>query len=276
MKNFIIKFILLVIIIVTSTLLYARYIETNRLVTKEIPIIDNKINDDFDGLKIVHISDTHYKRVITEKYLNKLSKEINLLNPDIVVFTGDLIDKDSNITDDDITILKNFLNSINYKYGKYAVIGNHDYAIDIDTLNSIYNESNFKLLNNEVDIIYSKNNNKLYLGGISTGNFTDDDISKMIVNEDIYKILLFHEPDYASDLRNINANLLLSGHSHNGQVNIPILKKSFLPKNATKFYEEYYNINGTKMYISSGIGVSRVNFRLFNPPKINFYRINKN
>lgn len=263
------------LIIVTIIILYSRYIATIGLTTNEINIKNQTIESDFDGLKIVHFSDLHYKRIITKKRINKIIEEINLINPDLVVFTGDLIDHDSTITDTDIKYLKETLNNINSKYGKYTVLGNHDYSIDIDTLRDIYINSDFKLLENNYDIIYSENNKKLYIGGISTGEFNENTINNLQTNEEIYKILLLHEPDFIENVTNLNANLALSGHSHNGQINIPYIKKLFLPTGAKKYYEKYYKVNNTDLYISNGIGVSRVNFRLFNTPSINFYRINK-
>lgn len=271
----ILKIIVSLFLIITLLILYSRYIATSGLKTKEITLNNQNINTDFDGLKIVHFSDLHYKRIITKKRIDKIVEEINLINPDIVVFTGDLIDDDSNITDDDIDYLTDTLNKINYKYGKYAVLGNHDYSIDIETIRKIYNNSDFKLLENDYDILYSKNNNKIYIGGISTGEFNNEVINNLIISDNIYKILLLHEPDFIEDIKSINPNLALAGHSHNGQVNIPYIKKIFLPVNAKNYYEEYYKINNTEFYISSGIGVSRYNFRLFNTPSINFYRINK-
>ena len=271
----IIKIVLSIIIIITLTLLYSRYIGTRGLKTNEIALTNKLISKDFDGLKIVHFSDLHYKRIITKKRITELINEINLINPDIVVFTGDLIDDDSEIDDDDIKYLKEILTNIKSKYGKYAILGNHDYSIDIETIRNIYNESNFMLLENNFDYIYSKNNNKIYIGGISTGEFNKELISNIKTDENIYKIVLLHEPDFIEEISNLNANLALAGHSHNGQVNIPYIKKMFLPKNAKKYYKEYYKVNNTEFYISNGIGVSRYNFRLFNTPSINLYRIYK-
>lgn len=270
----ILKFIFILIIILTLIVLYSRYIEPTRLTTKEITINNQNIEKDFDGLKIVHFSDLHYKRIITKKRINKIIEEINLINPDIIVFTGDLIDSDSNITEDDIKYLEETLKKINSKYGKYAVLGNHDYSIDIEKIRQIYNNSDFNLLENSYDIIHSKNNQKLYIGGISTGEFNDNTIKELLITENIYKIILLHEPDFIDKTANLNANLALSGHSHNGQINIPYIKKIFLPTGAKKYYEEYYKVNNTELYISNGIGVSRINLRLFNTPSINFYRIN--
>lgn len=271
----VLKVFIIIITLIVLLLLYSRFIGTTGLITKEYTIKDNNISDDFDGIKIVHFSDLHYKRIITKDRIDKLINEIDLINPDIVIFTGDLIDQDSDITEDDISYLKETLSKINAKYGKYSVIGNHDYSIDIEVLRSIYKESNFNLLENSYDIIYGKNNNKLYIGGISTGAFSDTVLTKMNYNEECYKIIILHEPDYTDEIISLNPNLILGGHSHNGQVNIPHLKKYFVPTGSKKYYNEHYLVNNTNLYISSGIGVSRYNFRLFNHPSINFYRLNK-
>lgn len=272
----ILKIFITILILIILLLLYSRFIGTIGLITKEYTIKDNNISNDFDGIKIIHFSDIHYKRIITKDRIDKIINEINLINPDIVIFTGDLIDQDSNIEEDDITYLKEALSKINAKYGKYSVIGNHDYSIDIEVLRSIYKESNFNLLENSYDIIYGKNNNKLYIGGISTGAFSDTVLTKMNYNEECYKIIILHEPDYTDEIISLNPNLILGGHSHNGQVNISYLKKYFVPTGSKKYYDEHYLVNNINLYISSGIGVSRYNFRLFNHPSINFYRINKN
>ena len=271
----VLKVFIIIITLIVLLLLYSRFIGTIGLTTKEYTIKDNNISNDFDGIKIVHFSDMHYKRIITKDRIDKIINEINLINPDIVIFTGDLIDQDSDITEEDISYLKETLSKINAKYGKYSVIGNHDYSIDIEVLRSIYKESNFKLLENSYDIIYGKNNNKLYIGGISTGAFSDTVLTKMNYNEECYKIIILHEPDYTDEIISLNPNLILGGHSHNGQVNIPYLKKYFVPTGSKKYYNEHYLVNNTNLYISSGIGVSRYNFRLFNHPSINFYRLNK-
>ena len=171
------------------------------------------------------------------------------------------------------------LSSINSKYGKYAISGNHDYIKDIDKLKNIYISSNFIFMQNSYDIIYGNNNDKLFIGGVDTYSYDKADIDKTMEyfnnNDDInYKIILVHEPDYISEILNkYNVNLVLSGHSHNGQINIPYIKKLFLPYGSRKYYGNYYKVDNTDLYISSGIGESRINFRLFNRPSINFYRI---
>ena len=276
-----VSFFLIIFLLITLTIIYARYGGTSGLITKEYKIESSLIGEDFDGLKVVHFSDLHYLRVTNNDKLKEIVDEINLIKPDIVFFTGDLIDKDFTLTDKDKDDLINGLSSIKAKYGKYAVLGNHDYVKNIEIFKDIYSNSNFNLLQNSYDIIYSSNNDKLFIGGVDNYSYNEADINKVMEyfndNSDIsYKIILVHEPDYIDNiLTNYNVNLVLAGHSHNGQINIPYIKNFFLPYGSRKYYENYYKVNDTDLYISSGIGESSVNFRLFNKPSINFYRINR-
>ncbi|MGN1311662.1 MAG: metallophosphoesterase, partial [Bacilli bacterium] len=279
MKKFI-RFILILLLILSIITIYARYAGTNGLITKEYKIETKNIDNSFDGIKVIHFSDLHYLRIINKERLEQIVEEINLINPDIVIFTGDLIDKDYTASEEDKEDLIEELSSIKAKYGKYSIIGNHDYINNSDILNEIYTNSNFILLQNSYDIIYGKNNDKLFIGGLDTYSYNKADIDKVMNyfndNENInYKIILVHEPDYTDTILNkYNVDLILSGHSHNGQVNIPYIKNLFLPYGSREYYNNYYKINNTDLYVSSGIGESRLNFRLFNKPSINFYRIN--
>ena len=112
MKKFI-KFLLILILVITLTLLSARYIGTRGLITKEYKIETTEIPSSFDGLKIIHFSDLHYLRVTNQETLKTIVEEINLINPDIVFFTGDLIDKDFNLTDEEENELIKHLKNIN-------------------------------------------------------------------------------------------------------------------------------------------------------------------
>ena len=262
-------------------LVYARYVGTMGLDTKEYVITSTNLPDNFDGIKIVHFSDLHYNRAINKSKVKSIIDEINLINPDIVVFTGDLIDKDATLTDNDYNDLTNLLMKITARYGKYAIMGNHDYIKDKEKVVTVYNESNFNYLDNDYDIIYGKDNQKMFIGGINTVSYGQDDIAKTLnyLNEadDIgYRIVLVHEPDISSKIvKDYSVNLILAGHSHNGQVRLPIIGPIYTPPHAKKYYDNYYDINGTSLYVSSGIGVSMVNYRLWNHPSINFYRLNK-
>ena len=255
-----IRFLLIIILILSLLIIYARYGGTRGLITKEYQI-ETTIDDSFDGLKIVHFSDLHYLRITNKETTQSIIEEINLLNPDIVVFTGDLIDKDYKPNDKDISNLKELLTSIKSKYGKYSVLGEHDIKVE-DTIKDIYISSNFTLLDNSYDVIYGNNNNKLFIGGLSNNPDIDKVMNYFTENEDInYKIILVHEPDYIDTITSKynNTNLVLAGHSHNGQINIPYIKKLLLPEGSKKYYNNYYKVNNTNLYISS---TRRIKYKL--------------
>lgn len=275
------KFSFIIVLIIIGIILYARFIGTMGFDTKEYTIYSDDIPKGFDGIKIIHFSDLHYNRAITTSKVDKIVEEINLIGADIVVFTGDLIDKDSLLTEEDYEYLTNSFSKIYAKYGKYAVLGNHDYG-KIEKVTKIYVDGGFKYLDNNFDIIYNNKNEKIFVGGIGNVTYNMDDVDKTLEyfnsNNDIdYRIILVHEPDISNDIvDNYNVSLILAGHSHNGQIRLPIIGALYTPPYAKEYYDEHYLIDGTNLYISSGIGVSTINYRLWNRPSMNFYRINKN
>lgn len=274
------KFMISVILIIIGIILYARFIGTMGLETKEYAIYDKNLPSGFDGIKIVHFSDLHYNRAITSAKVDKIIEEINLINPDIVVFTGDLIDKDMIITDSDYEYLTKAFKRINSKYGKFSILGNHDYD-EMDKVIDVFNNSGFKYLENSYEIIYNDKNDKIFIGGIGNVSYDLDDIDKTMEyfnsNDDIdYKVMLLHEPDISKKIvEDYNVSLILAGHSHNGQVRLPLIGALYTPPGAKEYYDEHYVVDGANLYISSGIGVSTVNYRFWNRPSINFYRINR-
>ncbi len=270
----------IIIIIFIFTLLYARFIGAKGLEVHEYKITNSIISENFHGLKIVHISDLHYGRTIFKKELEQLVKKVNLLKPDIVVLTGDLIENDKSFKTN-THIISDILSKIEARINKYAISGNHD--VKFDTWETIINDSGFINLNDNYDIIYNGNDEALFIGGISSSYYdkkakekvnTINDAFNLLTNTKInYRILLMHEPDFVDEIDYNNFNLILAGHSHNGQVRIPFKGAIILPKYAKKYYKGYYKIQNTDMYISSGVGTSTVGFRLFNKPSINLYRL---
>ena len=274
------KFSIIFILIIIFIVLYARFIGTMGFNTKEYTLYENDLPGGFDGIKVVHFSDLHFNRAISRSKVDSIVSEINLINADLVLFTGDLIDRDMNLTNEDYSYLTKAFSKINAKYGKYAVLGNHDYH-QYDNVLKVFTDSGFKYLENSYDIVYNNKNQKIFIGGVGNVSYNLDDVDKMMEffnneNDVNYKIILVHEPDISDSIvDNYTVNLILAGHSHNGQVRLPIIGAIYTPPGAKKYYDEHYMIDDTNLYISSGIGVSSVNYRLWNRPSINFYRINK-
>lgn len=277
MKKKVIIISIIIVAIITIILLYARFIGTSGLKIKEYKIINLNIISEYHGLKVVHLTDIHYGTTINEKKLMNIVEKINFINPDIVVITGDLLDEKVEYNKDEII---NSLKQIKAKLGKYAISGNHDYPIE--NYNSIIKESGFTNLDNTYELIYNNTNQPIVISGISSNLIDTTDLNTKTekFNEyistngkPIYSILLIHEPDYIDNLDFNNYDLVLAGHSHNGQINIPLLKKLYLPDGSDKYIDGHYNIDNTDIFVSNGIGTSGVKFRLFSKPSFNFYRI---
>lgn len=276
----IIIFCLLFIIISCSILLYSHYIGTSGLITNEFNIKYSSISENIYGLKIVHISDIHYGTV-NEEELQNLVKKINLTKPDIVVFTGDLIDSEIDITSEEEQMISNYLNEIDANIGKYTIKGNED--IKNKNWDIIMENGGFINLNDNYKNIYFNDKDYILLVGMSSNYNNSDKINDKIKEtlNDLetsekkpnYSILIMHEPDFIDSIDYSKFNLVLAGHSHNGQIIIPGIGGIIKPKYAQKYNEKYYKLNTTEFYISGGLGTSQIDFRLFNRPSFNLYRL---
>lgn len=274
-------------ILIAGVLLYARYIGTSGLTVKEYKVTNSAIPEGFYGTKIVHLSDIHYGRTVKKAELKKIVEKVNHLHPDIIVLTGDLIDRNTMLNDRMASVISDILKNMEANLGKYAIQGNHDYKFD--KWATIISDSGFTNLNDRYDLIYKDSTKPIFLGGLSTNSYQKEKTleEKIKVMNDYfatrteqnkenfpdYKIMIMHEPDFIDEINPENYDLVLAGHSHNGQVRVPFIGAIILPPNAKKYYKPYYNVNGTDLYISSGIGTSTVNYRLFNRPSINLYRL---
>ena len=280
----------LIIILITAIIgllvfLYALFIGSKGLKVKEYKIEIENLLDEYHGLKIAHISDIHYDESISKEELEKVKDTINLLKPDIIVFTGDIVTK--NLNEEKIKEVSKIMKEMNANIGKYAIKGNHDY--NFKKWEMLFENSGFINLNDTFEIIYKNETTPIVISGISTNLYGTKNIKDKIepiytylnsfneddTNEPSYSILLLHEPDFIEEIDYNKFDLVLSGHSHNGQVRFPFIGALYTPIGSKKYYDEYYKIDNTDLYISSGIGTTYLNVRLFNRPSINFYRLTK-
>lgn len=277
--NPILKKILIILISLSIiTILYSSFIGNKIINIKEYKIESSVLPDSFHGLKIVQISDIHYGTTINQKQLDKIINQVNDLKPDIIFFTGDLVDKNITLTENTQKELIESLSNLKCSLYKYAIYGDED--LENNSYQEIIESSDFTLLENTSTLLYYKDSTPIQITGynpiITSPNYT---ILTNLVDEqdttDYYKIVLVHEPDSIDKFINYNPNLVLSGHSLGGLIKIPYLKPIFLPENSTKYYKDYYNINNTKLYISNGLGTSGINARLNNHPSISLYRLSK-
>lgn len=270
---FTIKSIIFIILFCIAFYSYTTYISTVKIEVREYRVKNKKIQDSLSGLKIIQLSDLHFGSTMFNENVKEIEKIINKRNPDIVVFTGDLINKDYKLESKEQEKLISYLKNIDASLGKYAILGDEDN----ESVATIFNQSDFTILRNEYELIYKDNNDAIILIGLTTKN---QDIDKAYSyfkeenhNSNIYTITLTHKPDTADEIVTHGADLILAGHSHNGNIRVPFINYPLYQYEGAKNYnQDYYKIDNTKLYISSGLGTTN-GFRLFCRPSINFFRI---
>lgn len=274
----ILKLSIIIIILTCSFFTYTTYISTTKIGVREYRVIDRKIPDSFNGLKIIQFSDLHYGSTMFNKDVKKIVKLINERHPDLIIFTGDLINKSYKLTSKEQENLAKELKKLNATLGKYAITGEEDG----DNFLTILNQSEFTILKNESDLIYNNTNEPIILIGLASYLSNEQDIDKAYTyfndanhNSNIYTITALHEPDAVEDLKEIHpSDLYLAGHSHNGNIRIPYFNYALKKDGAKTYDQDYYNVNGSKLYITSGLGTNNSNsIRLFCRPSINFFRL---
>ena len=268
-----VKIVIALVVITTLIILDGFFINSHGFKVNEIALYEN-ISDKYNGLKIVQISDIYYGNNVNKDELKRIVKNINLIKPDIVFFTGDLMYKDNK----DSTDVANILSKINTELGKYYITGDNDY--NDDTVNDILNKSGFNSLDNKYELIY-KDKDPILISGISTKkdktNIEDKlkDTYEYLNNNSNYSILIMHEPNIIDKIEYEKFNLILAGHTKGGVVRIPLLGGIILPEDNYLYGKNYYKKKNTKIYISNGLGNDEVNFRLLNKPSFNFFRLRK-
>ena len=267
----ILKTIFIILLIITLSIFYMHYIGTYGVYVREYKVESKNLPDDFNGFKVVHFSDLHYLTTIKDKEVKKIVNKINELRPDIVVFTGDLIDNNKEITNDDIKLLTKRLKKIEAKIGMNDIKGHDDYNNHYE---QVMSETNFKIINNSYELIYYKGNTPILLTGVGSILKNDCDIDQAFSYsemDNLYTISLIHEPDITDNIiTKYKTNLILAGHSHNGQIRFPKTNGLLKLEEAKKYPNSKYKLKNTTLFVSNGLGTTNYELRLFNHPSINF------
>lgn len=265
------KGVIIFFFITLAIVIYITFVERHLLISNTTNIsIENSKN-----IKIVQFTDTQLGEFYNLDQLKKAVLKINKQNADVVVFTGDLIDNAS--TYEDREKVADVLSMVKAKYAKIAIYGNHDYGGGaVRYYSKIMSDSGFKVLKNSSEL--------LNINGVKVRFFGADDwllgkqnetLTMSGINKNQINILLLHEPDLADKYSQYPIDLILSGHSHGGQVALPIfgaIKKNTLAKKYNKGLYTLDNERKTKLFVSSGLGNTKLPFRFFNVPEIRVFK----
>lgn len=264
------------ILIAEGFLIFGSFIEPRRLIINEqkIAISENKT-----PIKIVFFSDTHLGPYNNSKIVNKITKKIQEIDPDIVLIGGDYISGNERNAHH-LRALK----SISKNYPVYAVWGNHDFHVGfwIDEFEDqtqiarkIFNEIGIKILENE-NILLEIENRNFWLLGLDSFLAHRDNVEMAYegipTDSKEIKIVLSHNPDTLPKFaqKNIDVDIQLSGHTHGGQIRFPKIGSLVrLPIYVGQQYDQgLFDYNKYKLFVTSGIGSIGTRARLFNPPEI--------
>ncbi len=263
----------IILLMVFALYVYSRFIEPNSLRVHYEIIKSSYIIEGSKELKILQFSDMHISEYFDEKDIKKVVEKINEEKPDIVVFTGDLIDEYNEYKNkNNLNVIWESLAAINASLGKYAIYGNHDYGGGAEqAYKSIMENSGFVILRNEKVFLEEYNINIIGMDDSIFGKFEKNRMINML-DEKSCNVLLSHEPDVIDHLMEYNIDLFLSGHSHGGQVNLPFVK--VLPILAKKYTGGIYSFNNyrqTTLYVNIGLGTSQIPLRFMAPPELSIF-----
>lgn len=269
----IIKWLIILSIVVAGMVIYSFKIEPKRLVTKEYEL--ELTSGGESSLRVVQFSDVHLGPNYSLEQLEKLVVKINGLQPDVIAFTGDLMDVPSQF--EDRSKISAILGKLSSKYGNYAVWGNHDRGGGgVKFYEDIMNTSGFKLLTNESSTIELENGKVVNIIGLDEAMLGNPDIPKAYsgTSNQGMNLLILHQPDLIEDVGYDNIDVALAGHSHGGQVDVPLIGPIYTPPLAEKYTKGLYELGIHKyLYVNSGIGTTRIPVRFWNPAEISVFNI---
>lgn len=271
---------LLISIIITISIIifiYSTFIERNILKIERLNYKykrDNILNSE---ITIVQFSDTQIGRYFRYRKLEKVINRINSLNPDIIFFNGDLID--GAFKNPNLEKIASLLSNLNNDAIKIAIYGNHDRKIEKGTrYKYIMEKANFLVLKNS-SIEVTVKGIEFFIAGTDDAIKGNIDIKKTLdgMTFNRVNILLIHEPDIVDCFRDEPFNICLAGHSHGGQIALPLIgplcKNTLCKKYNTGLYYLKSNfffeeINKRMLYVNTGLGNTALPFRLGNIPLI--------
>jgi len=234
----------------------------------EVDIELENLGWDFHNFRILNLCDIHMGQWINPEYLDDLIDYVNTLNYDIITLTGDYV---SYVIDGYDEALKNSLSKLKSPEGKFGVLGNHDHWMGSDKIREIFKQSGIVDLSNDVRLL-SRGEDKLNLAGVDSCTVCADDLDTVLtkLDSEYPTVLLAHEPDFAHESSKTGRiDLQISGHSHGGQLIIPIVETTpFRGPNSTKYPVGLYKVGEMTQYTSKGLGTNSFRIRINCKPEI--------
>lgn len=249
-------------------------IVTRRLMIRELPPA-------FAGFRIIQISDIHFDEYTEPWFLRRVIREINVLKPDLVLMTGDFISfapLPRRFAQYAIHRCTEILSEIACS-SRFAAMGNHDSFLGAPEMKPIFQAVDIPLLVND-HVPLEVSGQRMWLCATHDPVTHVPDLEATLPEKPDGPVLLMcHGPDYAdtllSDPRGRVVDVMFSGHTHGGQVRIPLLPPMHLPAGGRKYVEGAFQLGGMQLYVNRGIGAVGLPFRLNCPPEITLFTLER-
>lgn len=249
---------------------YASLWEPRHLSIESLELEFARLPAAFDGLKVVQFSDLHLGFHTHEKDIKSLMATITSQSPDIICFTGDIVDNSA----EPLAQAVPYLSSLHAPLGKYAILGNHDHWGQPGEVIRMLKASGFIVLQNK-HVIVKKEGSMIAIVGLEDLLIGRPNPEKALkgVPEGTFSLLLMHEPDYADTAATYPFDLQLSGHSHGGQVRLPFMGAVMTPKGSKRYIQGLYSMesNDMKLYVNRGFGVTKLPIRFLCSPELTVF-----
>ncbi|WP_263358703.1 metallophosphoesterase [Acidicapsa ligni] len=263
---------------VAGLALYSGEVERHWIDLKHIDIALRGLPPAFEGVRIVQLSDIHMDEFTEPFFLRHVVQRINALQPDIVLLTGDYVSANERAASFAIGAAwqcAGILKELTCPQ-RYSILGNHDVIVGTDEVTEALTASGIPVLNN-THLPLERNGDRIWLAGLDdplAGHANAESAIpasiRNVPNEPV--ILMCHGPDYIDHIlrhpvgRSID--LTLSGHTHGGQVRIPLTPAFNLPPMGQKYVEGHFQLGTMQLYVNRGIGTVGLPFRFNCPPEI--------
>lgn len=225
-----------------------------------------------DGLKIAQFSDLHLGFHSHISDIEHLAEALRAESPDMICFTGDSVDAGVDAMPGYIPLLA----SMQATYGKFAILGNHDYLIHPNRVSGLLQSAGFRVLRNEHALVEYQGE-RIAIVGLDDQLMGSPDPLRGLsgVPENMFTLLMMHEPDYADTAVLYPFDLQISGHSHGGQVRLPLLGALMTPPGSRRYIMGSYEIGERLMplYVNRGIGETHLPIRLMCKPELTVFTL---
>ena len=243
----------------------APWVSSDRFAVNNERIWLDALPEVFSGLRIVQISDIHHGLFLPEQWLAEAVQQTNRLRADIVVLTGDFV----TYSRANIEPAAEILSRLRARYGVLAVLGNHDFRVGADAVTSALRRKHIEVLRNQ-HVTLQFGGSSLYVAGVDDYGYGAD-VRRAVrgIPRDSATVLLAHNPRIIHLASRHGVSLVLSGHTHGGQVNLPLLGTVYgRSPERLRYKIGWDRLGPTQIYVSRGIGTIVLPWRLRCPAEI--------